>query len=84
MKKGVTIMNNARGAIMNTQAVADACSSSHIQDMELMSGSPNQYPRITHGATCLITSLGPQLMHRQSIRSRTISQNVISGPRTKD
>jgi lactate dehydrogenase-like 2-hydroxyacid dehydrogenase len=30
MKKGVIIVNNARGAIMDTQAVADACSSGHI------------------------------------------------------
>ncbi|KAF3437244.1 hypothetical protein FNV43_RR19997 [Rhamnella rubrinervis] len=29
-KKGVLIVNNARGAIMETQAVADACSSGHI------------------------------------------------------
>ncbi|XP_061348571.1 formate dehydrogenase, mitochondrial-like, partial [Gastrolobium bilobum] len=29
-KKGVLIVNNARGAIMDTQAVADACSSGHI------------------------------------------------------
>ncbi|XP_065878336.1 formate dehydrogenase 1, mitochondrial [Euphorbia lathyris] len=30
MKKGVLIVNNARGAIMDTQAVADACSSGQI------------------------------------------------------
>ncbi|KAK4750545.1 hypothetical protein SAY87_004027 [Trapa incisa] len=30
MKKGVLIVNNARGAIMDTQAVADACHSGHI------------------------------------------------------
>ncbi|KAF8750162.1 hypothetical protein HU200_012412 [Digitaria exilis] len=30
MKKGVTIVNNARGAIMDTQAVADACATGHI------------------------------------------------------
>ncbi|KAF7047737.1 hypothetical protein CFC21_056622 [Triticum aestivum] len=30
MKKGVIIVNNARGAIMDTQAVADACSSGYI------------------------------------------------------
>lgn len=30
MKKGVLIVNNARGAIMDTQAVVDACSSGHI------------------------------------------------------
>ncbi|WVZ81038.1 hypothetical protein U9M48_028465, partial [Paspalum notatum var. saurae] len=30
MKKGVIVVNNARGAIMDTQAVADACSSGHI------------------------------------------------------
>jgi len=29
-KKGVLIVNNARGAIMETQAVVDACSSGHI------------------------------------------------------
>ncbi|XP_077244071.1 formate dehydrogenase, mitochondrial-like [Tasmannia lanceolata] len=29
-KKGVYIVNNARGAIMDTQAVADACASGHI------------------------------------------------------
>ncbi|KAI4350703.1 hypothetical protein L6164_005133 [Bauhinia variegata] len=29
-KKGVLIVNNARAAIMDTQAVADACSSGHI------------------------------------------------------
>ncbi|KAM0958115.1 hypothetical protein EV1_023203 [Malus domestica] len=29
-KKGVLIVNNARGAIMDTQAVVDACSSGHI------------------------------------------------------
>ncbi|KAM0932930.1 putative formate dehydrogenase [Dioscorea sansibarensis] len=29
-KKGVLIVNNARGAIMDTQAVADACASGHI------------------------------------------------------
>ena len=30
MKKGVIVVNNARGAIMDAQAVADACSSGHI------------------------------------------------------
>lgn len=30
MKKGVLIVNNARGALMDTQAVVDACSSGHI------------------------------------------------------
>ncbi|KAI3846667.1 hypothetical protein MKX03_009015 [Papaver bracteatum] len=30
LKKGVLIVNNARGAIMDAQAVADACSSGHI------------------------------------------------------
>jgi lactate dehydrogenase-like 2-hydroxyacid dehydrogenase len=30
MKKGVIIVNNARGAIMDTQAVAEACKSGHI------------------------------------------------------
>ncbi|GAB2284195.1 formate dehydrogenase (NAD+) [Dionaea muscipula] len=30
MKKGVLIVNNARGAIMDTQAVVDACESGHI------------------------------------------------------
>lgn len=30
MKKGVLIVNNARGAIMDTQAVVDGCSSGHI------------------------------------------------------
>ncbi|CAH9115328.1 unnamed protein product [Cuscuta epithymum] len=30
MKKGVLVVNNARGAIMDTQAVADACSTGHI------------------------------------------------------
>lgn len=30
LKKGVLIVNNARAAIMDTQAVADACSSGHI------------------------------------------------------
>lgn len=30
LKKGVLIVNNARGAIMDTQAVADACSSGQI------------------------------------------------------
>ncbi|XP_009622894.1 formate dehydrogenase, mitochondrial [Nicotiana tomentosiformis] len=30
MKKGVLIVNNARGAIMDTQAVVDACNSGHI------------------------------------------------------
>ncbi|XP_057532750.1 formate dehydrogenase, mitochondrial [Amaranthus tricolor] len=30
MKKGVLIVNNARGAIMDTQAVIDACSTGHI------------------------------------------------------
>lgn len=30
LKKGVLIVNNARGAIMDTQAVADACHSGHI------------------------------------------------------
>nr|AGV54340.1 formate dehydrogenase [Phaseolus vulgaris] len=29
-KKGVLIVNNARGAIMDTQAVADACSNGHV------------------------------------------------------
>jgi len=29
-KKGVVIVNNARGAIMDTQAIADACSSGHV------------------------------------------------------
>ncbi|KAL2523340.1 Formate dehydrogenase [Forsythia ovata] len=30
LKKGVLVVNNARGAIMDTQAVVDACSSGHI------------------------------------------------------
>ncbi|CAL5055441.1 unnamed protein product [Urochloa decumbens] len=30
MKRGVIIVNNARGAIMDTQAVADACATGHI------------------------------------------------------
>ncbi|KAK1391942.1 Hexosyltransferase [Heracleum sosnowskyi] len=30
LKKGVLIVNNARGAIMDTQAVVDGCSSGHI------------------------------------------------------
>jgi len=29
-KKGVLIVNNARGAIMDTQAIADACTSGHV------------------------------------------------------
>ena len=29
-KKGVVIVNNARGAIMDTQAIADACTSGHV------------------------------------------------------
>ena len=29
-KKGVLIVNNARGAIADTQAIADACSSGHV------------------------------------------------------
>jgi len=29
-KKGVLIVNNAGGAIMDTQAVADACSNGHV------------------------------------------------------
>ncbi|KAL8263579.1 hypothetical protein R6Q59_021709 [Mikania micrantha] len=33
MKKGVLIVNNARGAIMDTQAVADGCSRGHIAAM---------------------------------------------------
>ncbi|KAG0463881.1 hypothetical protein HPP92_019950 [Vanilla planifolia] len=30
LKKGVLVVNNARGAIMDTQAVADACATGHI------------------------------------------------------
>ncbi|KAG5585285.1 hypothetical protein H5410_045719, partial [Solanum commersonii] len=30
LKKGVLIVNNARGAIMDTQAVVDACNNGHI------------------------------------------------------
>lgn len=30
LKKGVLIVNNARGAIMDTQAVVDGCNSGHI------------------------------------------------------
>lgn len=30
MKKGVLIVNNARGAIMDAQAVAEACANGHI------------------------------------------------------
>ncbi|KAM3375634.1 hypothetical protein P3S68_014348 [Capsicum galapagoense] len=30
LKKGVPIVNNARGAIMDTQEVVDACNSDHI------------------------------------------------------
>jgi formate dehydrogenase len=33
MKRGVIIVNNARGAIMDTQAVADACATGHIAGM---------------------------------------------------
>ena len=33
MKKGVIIVNNARGAIMDTRAVADACATGHIAGM---------------------------------------------------
>ena len=34
-KKGAVIVNNARGSIMDTQAVADACSSGHIAGIRL-------------------------------------------------
>ncbi len=37
MKKGVTIVNNARGAIMDTQAVADACASGHVAGITIFS-----------------------------------------------
>ncbi|KAK1367843.1 Hexosyltransferase [Heracleum sosnowskyi] len=35
LKKGVLIVNNARGAIMDTQAVVDGCSSGHIAGKSL-------------------------------------------------
>ncbi len=37
MKKGVLIVNNARAAIMDTQAVVDACSSGRIGGKKLVS-----------------------------------------------
>jgi formate dehydrogenase len=37
MKKGVIIVNNARGAIMDTQAVADACSSGQVAGTIILS-----------------------------------------------
>ncbi|PIA62018.1 hypothetical protein AQUCO_00200184v1 [Aquilegia coerulea] len=52
LKKGVLIVNNARGAIMDTQAVADACSSGHIAVG--MFGFHNQLQRITLGVICQI------------------------------
>ena len=30
MKKGVLIVNNARGALVDTQAMVDACNSGHV------------------------------------------------------
>lgn len=30
MKKGVLIVNNARGAIMDAQAISDACATGHV------------------------------------------------------
>lgn len=37
LKKGVFIVNNARGAIMDAQAVADACSSGQIAGNSFLS-----------------------------------------------
>ncbi|CAK8542273.1 unnamed protein product [Lathyrus sativus] len=48
LKKGVLIVNNARGAIMDTQAVADACSSGHIggysRDVWFPQPAPKDHP----------------------------------------
>lgn len=48
MKKGVIIVNNARGAIMDTQAVADACKSGHIAgyggDVWYPQPAPKEHP----------------------------------------
>ncbi|XP_019188959.1 PREDICTED: formate dehydrogenase, mitochondrial-like [Ipomoea nil] len=45
MKKGVLIVNNARGAIMDTQAVVDACSSGHIAGYSGDVWNPQQAPK---------------------------------------
>lgn len=42
MKKGVLIVNNARGAIMDTQAVVDACNSGHIAGIFNITRTHNQ------------------------------------------
>ncbi|KAK9925281.1 hypothetical protein M0R45_033610 [Rubus argutus] len=48
LKKGVLIVNNARGAIMDTQAVVDACNSGHIAgysgDVWNPQPAPNDHP----------------------------------------
>jgi formate dehydrogenase len=33
MKKGVLVVNNARGALVDTQAMVDACNSGHVAGM---------------------------------------------------
>ncbi|KAG6528877.1 hypothetical protein ZIOFF_011069 [Zingiber officinale] len=45
LKKGVLIVNNARAAIMDTQAVVDACSSGHIAGYSGDVWNPQPAPR---------------------------------------
>jgi formate dehydrogenase len=47
MKKGVIIVNNARGAIMDTQAVADACATGHIAGMYWLLLCPPHFQRVS-------------------------------------
>ncbi|KAF3642310.1 hypothetical protein FXO38_21160 [Capsicum annuum] len=44
LKKGVLIVNNAQGAIMDTQAVVNACSSGYIKDVWYPQPAPKDHP----------------------------------------
>ncbi|AQL03539.1 Formate dehydrogenase chloroplastic/mitochondrial [Zea mays] len=77
MKKGVIVVNNARGAIMDAQAVADACSSGHIAgyggDVWFPQPAPKDHPwryMPNHAMTPHIsgTTIDAQLRYADGVR----------------
>ncbi|CAN6221384.1 unnamed protein product [Urochloa humidicola] len=77
MKKGVIVVNNARGAIMDTQAVADACSSGHIAgyggDVWFPQPAPKDHPwryMPNHAMTPHIsgTTIDAQLRYAEGVK----------------
>uniref|UniRef100_A0A0D3GGT7 Formate dehydrogenase, mitochondrial n=1 Tax=Oryza barthii TaxID=65489 RepID=A0A0D3GGT7_9ORYZ len=77
MKKGVIIVNNARGAIMDTQAVADACASGHVAgyggDVWFPQPAPKDHPwryMPNHAMTphCSGTTIDGQLRYAAGVK----------------